>query len=72
MSQTTKHFLCEFCDGVTETKYITKTFDYLGQSFTFDNIKAEVCKNCGERYLDGREMIEIESEMEKKLLRKVA
>lgn len=72
MSQTIEHLICEFCDGVTETKYITKTFDYLGQPFTFDNIKAEVCKNCGEIYIDGSTMVEIENEMERKLLRKVA
>ncbi len=64
--------MCEFCDGTTETKYVSYIFKRYGQKFTYENIKAEVCEKCGERYLDGRSVLEIEADIERKVLLKAA
>lgn len=64
--------MCEFCDGITETKYVSYTFKRYGQAFTYENIKAEICPKCGERYLDGKSVLEIEADIERKALLKAA
>jgi YgiT-type zinc finger domain-containing protein len=69
MKFSAKQINCDFCEtGVTETKTVTKTFKRFGQSFTIENIKAEVCNNCGEAYLSSKIIKEIDSKIEKQLL----
>lgn len=73
MNHSTKeHFDCESCDGETETKFVSYTFKRYGQEFTYPNIKAEVCKKCGEIYLDGSSVLEIEEDIKRKMMPKVA
>ncbi len=62
-----EHLLCEFCDGTTETKYISKTFKRKGQEFTFHNIQVELCPKCGEFYYDGKILMQIEIEIKQKI-----
>lgn len=62
---------CEFCDGKTEPELITHTFVREGRKFTFDNIKAQVCQKCGETYLDGEAMREIENEIRENIFASV-
>lgn len=57
---------CEFCDGKTKPELVTHTFKREGQKFTFESIKAQVCQKCGESYLDGKAMREIEKEIREK------
>ncbi len=69
MKFSTKQIHCDFCEiGVTETKFISKTFKRFGQSFKIENIEAEVCNNCGEAYLSSKTIKEIDNKIEKELL----
>ncbi len=66
-----KQDFCEFCDGKTKPELATHTFKREGQKFTFENIKAQVCQKCGESYLDGKAMREIEKEIREKFFASV-
>jgi YgiT-type zinc finger domain-containing protein len=69
MKFSTKQINCDFCEGgVTESKVISKTFNRFGQLFKIENIKAEVCNNCGEVYLESQSVKEIDKKIEQKLL----
>jgi YgiT-type zinc finger domain-containing protein len=69
MKFSAKQINCDFCEiGITETKLITKTFKRFGQSFTIENIEAEVCNNCGEAYLSSDTIKAIDNKIEKQLL----
>jgi YgiT-type zinc finger domain-containing protein len=67
-----KHLECEFCDGTTETKTVSRTFKRFGQEFRFENIEAEVCPKCGEIYFDGKILKEIEEKIRRESLPLVA
>ncbi len=67
-----KHLECEFCDGITETKSVSRTFKRFGREFQFENIEAEVCPNCGEIYFDGKTLKEIEEKIRRQVLPLVA
>lgn len=62
-----KHLLCEFCDGTTETKYISKTYKRERQEFTFHNVQVELCPKCGEIYWDGMILGQMEAEIKQKI-----
>ncbi len=47
------------------------TFVREGRKFTFDNIKAQVCQKCGETYLDGEALREIENEIRENIFASV-
>jgi YgiT-type zinc finger domain-containing protein len=69
MKFSTKQIHCDFCEiGITETKFVSKKFKRFGQEFTFDQIEAEVCNNCGEVYLDGKTVKKIEQQIKDKML----
>ena len=72
MNSLNKHLECEYCDGVTETKSVSRTFKRFGQDFRFENIKAEVCPKCGEIYFDGKILKEIEEKIRRQSLPLVA
>ncbi len=63
---------CAICNGETENKLVSVTFERFGQKFIYDNIKAEVCKNCGEEFLDGPTVTKIEREIREKVFEKAA
>ncbi|CAN5498009.1 hypothetical protein BH10ACI1_BH10ACI1_13130 [soil metagenome] len=63
---------CAICDGETENKFVSVTFKRFGQEFTYNKIKARVCKNCGEEFLDGPTITKIEQEIREKVFEKVA
>ncbi len=67
MSNSNNHILCEFCDGTTETKYISETFKREGQEFTFHNVQVELCPKCGEIYWDGMILRQLEAEIKQKI-----
>ena len=58
---------CEFCDGLTKPGLVTHTFKREGRKFTFENIKAQICQKCGETYLDGKAVDDIENRIEKEV-----
>ena len=72
MNSLNKHLECEYCDGVTETKSVSRTFKRFGQDFRFENIEAEVCPKCGEIYFDGQTLKEIEEKIRRQSLPLVA
>ena len=72
MNSLNKHLECEYCDGVTETKSVSRTFKRFGQDFRFENIEAEVCPKCGEIYFDGQMLKEIEEKIRRQSLPLVA
>jgi YgiT-type zinc finger domain-containing protein len=62
---------CEFCDGITKPGLVTHTFERNGQKFTFADIKAQVCQKCGEVYIDGAAMPQIERKITEKVFASV-
>ena len=63
MNDIKENITCDACGETTETKFVSKSFKRKGQTFSFQNVKAQVCPNCGERYFDGKTMLAIEKEM---------
>lgn len=41
---------CEFCDGETVAKPVRKQHWFKGRLYIVENVEAEVCQECGERY----------------------
>jgi YgiT-type zinc finger domain-containing protein len=54
---------CESCDGITEPRLVEYTFKRDGRNFTFTDVKAQVCRKCGEIYIDGEAMRKIEAQI---------
>ena len=48
---TKKHFHCDFCDEITQTKIVDYTLKRFGKEFLLKDIEAEVCPNCDNAYL---------------------
>jgi len=63
---------CAICDGKTENKLVSVTFERYGQKFVYNGIKARVCENCGEEFLDGPTIINIEREIRERVVEKAA
>jgi YgiT-type zinc finger domain-containing protein len=42
--------ICEFCGGETTKKYVRKTHWHRGRLYLVEDVKADVCRECGERY----------------------
>ncbi len=41
---------CEYCNGQTAKKKVTKQHWLGGKLYVVENVQAEVCGDCGERY----------------------
>ncbi|CAN5709483.1 hypothetical protein BH24ACI1_BH24ACI1_11660 [soil metagenome] len=63
---------CAICDGETENKLVSVTFERYRQKFVYQNTKARVCKNCGEEFLDGPTITNIEREIRERVFEKAA
>ena len=48
--------ICEFCGGRTETHRVKKHHWQEGRLYLIENVKAEVCQECGERYFHASTM----------------
>lgn len=42
--------ICEFCDGQTVKRKVRKQHWLEGRLYLVENVEAEVCGECGERY----------------------
>jgi YgiT-type zinc finger domain-containing protein len=42
--------ICEFCDGNTRPKTVRRQHWLNGKLYIIENVTAEVCSECGERY----------------------
>lgn len=66
-NSTKKHFHCDFCEGVTQTKFIDYTLKRFGREYLLKNIEAEVCPNCDNAYLQGPILKEAEAKIIKEI-----
>jgi YgiT-type zinc finger domain-containing protein len=42
--------ICEFCSGQTVKKRVRKAHWHSGKLYLVEDVEAEVCRECGERY----------------------
>jgi YgiT-type zinc finger domain-containing protein len=45
---------CEFCGGKTRKKRVTRQHWLQGKLYIVENVEAEVCPECGERYFHAK------------------
>lgn len=45
---------CEFCDGLTKLKSVKRQHWLNGKLYIVENVQAEVCTECGERYFHAK------------------
>ena len=45
---------CEFCAGETAARKVRKHHWHRGKLYLIENVEAEVCQECGERYYHAR------------------
>jgi len=45
---------CEFCTGETVNRKVRKQHRHKGRLYLGEDVKAEVCRECGERYFHAR------------------
>ena len=51
---------CEFCEGSTEKKKVTRQHWYKKRLYIIENVEADVCKECGERYFHAKTLDKID------------
>lgn len=56
--------ICEFCGGETSTKKVKKQHWFHEKLYIVDNVEAEVCRECGERYFHAKTLDAIDSLLE--------
>jgi YgiT-type zinc finger domain-containing protein len=52
--------ICEFCGGGTRKKKVTRQHWLEGKLYLVENVEAEVCKECGERYFHATTLDDID------------
>lgn len=52
--------ICEFCGGKTVTKKVTRQHWLHDKLYIIENVEAEVCPECGERYFHATTLDEID------------
>ena len=58
--------ICEFCGGKTSKKRVRKQHWLHGRLYLVENVEAEVCKECGERYFHAKTLDAIDRRLEGK------
>ncbi len=58
--------ICEFCGNRTTVKKVKKQHWLHGKLYLVENVKAEVCPECGERYFHATTIDEIDRLLEAK------
>ncbi len=53
--------ICEFCEGKTKKRRVKKSHWYGGKLYLLENVEAEVCEECGERYYHAKVLEEIDN-----------
>ena len=51
---------CEFCDSQTIKKKVKKQHWFKGKLYIVENVEAEVCRECGERYFHAKTLDRID------------
>ncbi len=57
---------CEFCGGITSPKKVRKQHWLHGRLYLVENVEAEVCIECGERYYHAKTLDAIDRLLEGK------
>ena len=52
--------MCEFCGGATRKKKVKKQHWLRGELYIVENVEAEVCTECGERYFHATTLDELD------------
>ena len=52
---------CEFCQGETVSRKVRKHHWLEGRLYLVENVEAEVCQECGERYYHARTLDKIDA-----------
>lgn len=52
--------ICEFCEGKTHKKKVKRQHWLKGRLYIVENVEAEVCIGCGERYFHATVLDEID------------
>ena len=53
--------ICEFCGGETEKKCVKRQHWLKGKLYIVENVRAEVCTECGERYFHAKTLDAVDS-----------
>ena len=56
--------VCEFCSGETISKKVRKIHWFQRKLYIVDDVEAEVCRECGERYYHARTLDAIDQLLE--------
>lgn len=56
--------ICEFCSGQTKKKKVKKQHWLHGRLYIVEDVDAEICSECGERYFHAKVLDEIDSLLE--------
>ena len=51
---------CEFCNSETSQRKVRKQHWYKGDLYIIENVDAEVCSECGERYYHAKSLDKID------------
>ena len=57
--------ICEFCNGNTIKKKIRKQHWLNGKLYIIENVEAEVCQECGEKYFKAKTLDKIDKYLSK-------
>ena len=53
--------ICEFCGGKTENRKVQKQHWLDDKLYLIENVEAEVCRDCGERYFHAKVLDSIDA-----------
>jgi YgiT-type zinc finger domain-containing protein len=56
--------ICEFCDGETFKKKVSRQHWVQDRLYMVENVEAEVCPECGERYFHATTLDQIDRMLE--------
>jgi YgiT-type zinc finger domain-containing protein len=68
MRNISKHIHCDNCNTLTETKVSDVEIVRLGQTHIVKNLKIEICPNCSEKYIDGKDAKKFENQFRENLI----
>jgi len=54
---------CEFCNSETTRKKVRKSHWFKGSLYIVEDVVAQVCKECGERYFHAKTLDEIDKKI---------
>jgi len=57
---------CDFCGGETKKKKVTKQHRLNGRLYIVEDVEAEVCRGCGERYYHAKTLHAINAMLQRK------